>query len=121
MSGFGQVLKSDSHLRVFGLRPNTCWPVADEMKLPVAREKKPLVPRVRLSGHCSIFGFVFFCAQVSCAMGIARQGSLENFAILTLKPRSHAKILNIYRTWVISKQILHITNYLQLGDSGAIG
>ena len=54
-------------------------------------------------------------------MGIARQGSLKNFAILTLKPRSHAKILNIYRTWVISKQILHITNYLQLDDSGAIG
>ena len=32
--------------RVFDLRPNTCRPVADETKLPVAREKKPLVPRV---------------------------------------------------------------------------
>ena len=32
--------------RVFGLRPNTCRPAADETKLPVAREKKPLVPRV---------------------------------------------------------------------------
>ena len=39
--------------RVFGLRPNmyTCRPVADETKLPVAREKKPLVPRVPLSGY----------------------------------------------------------------------
>ena len=31
---------------VFGLRPNTCRPAADETKLPIAREKKPLVPRV---------------------------------------------------------------------------
>ena len=37
--------------RVFGLRPNTCRPVADEMKLPVAREKKPLVPRVAFCGR----------------------------------------------------------------------
>ena len=28
------------------LRPNTCRPEADETKLPDAREKKPLVPRV---------------------------------------------------------------------------
>ena len=34
--------------RVFGLRPSTCRTTADETKLPVAREKKPLVPRVRL-------------------------------------------------------------------------
>ena len=34
--------------RVFGLRPNTCRTTADETKPPVAREKKPLVPRVRL-------------------------------------------------------------------------
>ena len=37
--------------------------------------------------------FGFLCAQVSCAMGIARQGSLDKFAILTLKPRSHVRIL----------------------------
>ena len=46
VSGFGQVLKSDFAARVFGVRPNTCRPVADETKLPDAREKKPLVPRV---------------------------------------------------------------------------
>ena len=33
--------------RVFGLRPKTCWPAADiRRKLLLAREKKPLVPRV---------------------------------------------------------------------------
>jgi len=32
--------------RVFGVRSNTCRPAADETKLPVSREKKPLVPRV---------------------------------------------------------------------------
>ena len=32
--------------RVFGLWPNTFLPAADETKLPGAREKKPLVPRV---------------------------------------------------------------------------
>ena len=41
LSGFGQVLKSDPRLR-----SNTCRLVANETKLPVAREKKPLVPRV---------------------------------------------------------------------------
>ena len=48
VSGFGQVLKSDPRFaaRVFGLRPNTCRSAADETKLPVAHEKKPLVPRV---------------------------------------------------------------------------
>ena len=42
------VLKSDPRFaaRVFSLRPNTCRPAADETKFPVAREKKPLVPRV---------------------------------------------------------------------------
>ena len=33
-------------------------------------------------------------------MGIARQWSLEKFAIPTLKPQSHVRIL-IYRTWAI--------------------
>ena len=49
VSGFDQVLKSDPRgfaTRVFDLRPNTCRPAADETKLPVAREKKPQVPRV---------------------------------------------------------------------------
>ena len=47
VSGFGQLLKSDPHFFlflfffVFSLRSS-----ADETKLPVAREKKPLVPRV---------------------------------------------------------------------------
>ena len=31
-------------LSVFGLRPNTCRPAAEETKLPIEREKKPLVP-----------------------------------------------------------------------------
>ena len=33
-------------------------------------------------------------------MGIARQWSREKFAILSLKPRSHVRILE-YRTWAI--------------------
>ena len=33
-------------------------------------------------------------------LGIARQWSREKFAILTLKPRSHVRIL-IYRAWAI--------------------
>ena len=58
VSGFGQVLKSDPRekpevfsrdfaARVFGLWPNTCRPSADEAKVPDAREKKPVVPRVK--------------------------------------------------------------------------
>ena len=39
---------------------------------------------------------------------IARQWRREKFAILTLKPRSHVRIL-IYLTWAIRKQlIIHI-------------
>ena len=52
----------------------------------------------RLSGHFSIFGLVFFVLK--SLLGIARQWSRENFAISTLKPRSHVRIL-IYRTWAI--------------------
>ena len=52
----------------------------------------------RLSGHFSIFGLVFFVLK--SLLGIVRQWSLEKFAILTLKPRSHDRIL-IYRTWAI--------------------
>ena len=49
VSGFGQVLKSDPRRRSC-LRPS-----ADETKLPVAREKKPLVPRVTLLRFFSNF------------------------------------------------------------------
>ena len=58
VSGFDQVLKSDPREKpevfsrdfaacVFGLWPNTCRPAADEAKLPDAREKKPVVHRVK--------------------------------------------------------------------------
>ena len=52
----------------------------------------------RFPGHFSIFGFVFFVLK--CLSGIAKQWSLEKFAILTLKPRISVKIL-IYPTWAI--------------------
>ena len=48
----------------------------------------------RLSGHFSTFGFVFFVLKF--LLGIARQWSYEKFAILTLKPRSHVRILNYF-------------------------
>ena len=50
----------------------------------------------RLSGQTSIFGVVFFVSK--SPLGIESQKKLEKFAILTRKPRSHARIL-IYRTW----------------------
>ena len=46
---------------------------------------------LRLSCHFSTFGLVFFVLK--SLLGIARQWSLEKFAILTLKPRSHVRIL----------------------------
>ena len=46
----------------------------------------------------SLFGFVSFV--LNSLLGIARQWSREKFAILTLKPRSHVRIL-ISRTWAI--------------------
>ena len=55
----------------------------------------------RLSGHFSIFGLVFFVFK--SLLGIARQWSREKFAILTLKPRSHVRIL-IYRAWAIRQK-----------------
>ena len=36
-------------------------------------------------------------------LGIARQLSRERFAVLTLNPRSHVRIL-IYRTWAIENR-----------------
>ena len=53
----------------------------------------------RLSGQTSIFGVVFFISK--SLLGIEGQKKLEKFAILTRKPRSHARIL-IYRTWPIA-------------------
>ena len=52
----------------------------------------------RLSDHFSIFGLVFIV--LNSLLGIARQWNRENFAILTLKPRSHVRIL-IYWTCAI--------------------
>ena len=52
----------------------------------------------RISGHFSIFGLGFF--ELEPLLGIVRQRSREKFAMLTLKPRSHVRIL-IYRTWTI--------------------
>ena len=54
----------------------------------------------RLSGQTSIFGIVFFVSK--SLLGIEGQKKLEKFAILTRKPRSHARIL-IYRTWPIGQ------------------
>ena len=59
----------------------------------------------RLSGQTSIFGVVFFVSK--SLLGIERQKKLEKFAILTRKPRSHARIL-IYRTWPITKSLNQI-------------
>ena len=42
----------------------------------------------RLPGQTSIFGVVFFVSK--SLLGIERQKKLENFAILTRKPWSHA-------------------------------
>ena len=52
----------------------------------------------RLSGQNSIFSVVFFVSK--SLLGIEGQKKLEKFAILTRKPRNHARIL-IYRTWPI--------------------
>ena len=52
----------------------------------------------RLSGQTSIFGVVLFVSR--SLLGIEKQKKLEKFAILTRKPRSHARIL-IYPTWPI--------------------
>ena len=49
---------------------------------------------LRLSGQTSIFGVVFFVSK--SLLGIEGQRELEKFAILTQKPRSHARILILY-------------------------
>ena len=48
----------------------------------------------RLSGHFSTIGLVFFVLK--SLRGISRRWSREKFAILSLRPLSHVKIL-IYR------------------------
>ena len=60
----------------------------------------------RFSGHFSIFGLVFFVLK--SLLGIARQWSGEKFSSLTLKPRSHDRIL-IYRYYSIQMQSLRQT------------
>ena len=52
----------------------------------------------RLSGHF----FFIFGSVLKSLLGIARQWSREKFAILTLKPRSHVRIL-IHRKWAIGE------------------
>ena len=54
----------------------------------------------RLSGHFSIFGLVVFVLK--SLLELARQWSCEKlFAILTLNPWSHDRIL-IYQVWAVS-------------------
>ena len=60
-----------------------------------------MTPSSRLSGHISIFDLAFFVLK--SLLGIARQWSRYKFAILTLKPRSHVRIL-IHRTWTIGEE-----------------
>ena len=65
----------------------------------------------RLSGQNSIFGVVFFVSK--SLLGIERQKKLEKFAILTRKPRSHARIL-IYRTWPIVNKTNHAIRWIAI-------
>ena len=57
----------------------------------------------RSSGHFFLLGLTFFVLK--SLLKIARQWRREKFAILTLKPRSHVRIL-IYLTWAIRKQLI---------------
>ena len=62
----------------------------------------------RISGHFSIFGLVFFVLK--CLLEIVRQRSREKFAILTLKPRSHVRmLLSLYVSacFAIKKTLLY--------------
>ena len=53
----------------------------------------------------TVFGLVFFVLK--SLMGIARRWSCEIFAILTLKPRSHVRIL-LYRMWALELLALRL-------------
>ena len=61
----------------------------------------------RLSGYISIFGLVVFVLR--SLLGVVGQWSHEIFAILTLKPQSHVRILT-YQTWAIYNPLLGIDN-----------
>ena len=77
----------------FQMLPKTLF---GDLKLVVPRAVPP-----RLSGHFFIFWLVFFVLR--SLLWTARQWCREQFAILTLKPYSHVRIL-IYRTWGIPKR-----------------
>ena len=62
-----------------------------------------LVQKAHLSGHFSMFGFVFFVLK--SLLGIVRQRRREKCAILSLKPQSHARIL-IYRLLAIGTIVI---------------
>ena len=62
-----------------------------------ARKSKQLQASVR---GCKSPEREILIESLKSLLGIARQWSSEKFAILTLKPRSHVRIL-IHRTWAI--------------------
>ena len=55
----------------------------------------------RLSGYSSVFGSVFFV--LNSPLGIARQWKRETFATLSLKPRSHVRILMLVEHGLLRK------------------
>ena len=64
----------------------------------------------RLQGFLVVifmFGLVFFVLK--SLLGIARHWSHEKFAILSLTPRSHVRIL-IHRTWAIENELTNNLN-----------
>ena len=78
----------------------------------------------RLSGHLFIFGLASFVLKT--LLGIARQWSLKKIAILSLKPRTHARIL-IYQTWAnppmhkIEPQHIHCINVIRSASVSGSG
>ena len=80
--------------------PKCLRPSAEQVSACGRRNEAPRRTQEKTSGSqgkafWSFFNiwFGFLCAPVSCAMGIASQRSLEKIAILTLKARSHVRIL----------------------------
>ena len=61
--------------------------------------------------HFATFGLVFF--ELKSVSGIARQWSLQQFTILTLRPPNHVRIL-IYRTIIPSRSFNVLSTYLNL-------
>ena len=61
--------------------------------LPASRNSPQSTMTPRLSAHFCLFGLVFFVLK--SLLGIAKQLSREEFAILPLKPRSHIRIIEI--------------------------